>query len=223
MEANEDREHAAFHKSYHKSELHFHGLRTPLMRRLTREHAPRKLPLSHSELIDLANTLWQGEVFEERVAALQILCDRAHMLTPKDLPWLEQLCRESLGWGLLDTIGVHLLGPLALEHGKPVYAAMQRWSRDAESFWVRRASVLVHILPARKQQLEIKLAWNTMQRLLPEKEFFIRKAIGWTLRECVKHYESDVLDFVSEYRDSMSGLTFREATRKMSPKSRKQL
>ena len=81
--------------------------------------------------------------------------------------------------------------------------------------WTRRASVLVHIVPARKGKLDDKYSWPTFEELLPEKEFFIRKAIGWTLRECSKKYPEQVADFLVRVGDRASGLTRREGARNL--------
>jgi 3-methyladenine DNA glycosylase AlkD len=81
--------------------------------------------------------------------------------------------------------------------------------------WTRRASILIHIQPARKQKLVDKFSWPTFEERLFEKEFFIRKAIGWTLRECSKFYPQQVHDFLLRVGEQASGLTRREGARNL--------
>ena len=89
--------------------------------------------------------------------------------------------------------------------------------------WTRRASVLIHVWPARKNELQAEYVIPTFIELLSEKEFFIRKAIGWTLREICKHYPELAFEFIRDHKSEMSGLTFREGSRSLPEKMRKKL
>lgn len=135
-------------------------------------------------------------------------------LTPADLPWLKQITYEIEGWGLLDYLATRHLGVLALGHRDVVYGEVRRWSGDPW-LWTRRASILIHIQPARKQCLAEDYAWPTFDELLPDRDFFIRKAIGWTLRECGKYYARQVHDFLLAAGERASGLTRREGARNL--------
>src|SRR5690606_7009565 len=83
------------------------------------------------------------------------------------------------------------------------------WREDSV-MWTRRASILVHIHPARQAQLAQDHCWDTWESRLHEKDFFIRKAIGWALRESSKEYPQQVHDFLVRVGDRASGLTRRE-------------
>jgi 3-methyladenine DNA glycosylase AlkD len=77
-------------------------------------------------------------------------------------------------------------------------------------------------MPSRKKQLRAEFAIPTFEELLHEKEFFIRKAIGWTLREIGKHYPDLTFEFLKEHKEA-SGLTLREGGRNLQLAMRKQL
>lgn len=123
---------------------------------------------------------------------------------------------------MLDFLATGHLGYLALTYPDAVYPEVRKWSKS-KHMWTRRAAILVHVLPARKKMLAGEYAWPTFAELLHEKEFFIRKAIGWTLRECAKHYPEEVFEFIREHKTKMSGLTFREASRNLPETMRKRL
>lgn len=217
-----DEEHAAFHRAYHKSELAFHGLRTPALRAVLRQVFPARPRLERQDVLGLVDELWPGRWFEERSAALWLLGRTARELGPADLPRLRRMTRDCQGWAHLDELAVNVLGPLALAHGDAVYEPVRAWTRDRH-LWMRRAAVLIHVRPARVGKLDATRAWSTFEELLPERDFFLRKAVGWALRECCRHYPREVHAFLLEAGERASGLTRREGARKLPPRLRRQL
>jgi hypothetical protein len=196
LAAAADPAHAAFHRAYHKSELEFLGVRAPQLRSLWRVVWPPRPPVGRDEALALQEPLWASGCFEEATTAIYVLSRAVKQLGPEDLPLLHALTRRCAGWGHLDFL--------------------------AEWLWTRRAAILIHCVPARRGRLAVAYAWPSLAARLHEKEFFIRKAIGWTLRECGKHYPQEVLEFVLAHRSGMAGLTFREATRNLPAELRRQ-
>ncbi len=117
---------------------------------------------------------------------------------------------EGAWWDFVDEIAANLVGevvrsePLAMQ---PVLAA---WL-DRDDLWLRR-SVIISQLKS-KDATDTDLLFESCRRNLADPEFFIRKAIGWALREHSKTDKHAVLEFVDEHRDSMSGLSLREASK----------
>lgn len=103
---------------------------------------------------------------------------------------------------------------MALVVGQPLFDRIRGWSRHRH-LWTRRASILVHIHPARAGALAHDHAWSTFEELLDEEDFFIRKSIGWTLRECSKVYPEQVRDFLLRVGERASPLTRREGARNL--------
>lgn len=209
-----DPAHAAFHRGYHKSELRFVGLRTPQLRALWRELWPARSAVQRDEALALGELLWASGCFEEAATALYLLSRVLKQLTPADMPLLHTVTRRCAGWGHLDFFALEVLGPLALLQGAGLYAPLMAWLDDPW-LWTRRAAILVHVIPARRGRLDHAYAWPSFAARLAEPEFFIRKAIGWALRECVKQYPAQVAAFVQAQAGAMSGLTWREATRNL--------
>lgn len=158
--------------------------------------------------------LWLSEYWDERIIALALLNSFSHELSPKDIPWLHQLTRDCDGWALLDTLATDALGSLALNYGSQAYEPLRAWSTD-EWMWTRRAAILLHLVPARKRELNAAYAWPTWEELLPETGFFIRKAVGWALREACKHYPQEVCAFLLRVGSRASNLTRREGARNL--------
>ena len=214
FEALADPEHAVFHKAYHKSAMTFLGLRVPDLRRLVKEHIPMRPKLGRAEAFDLAAQLWDLKTHEHRQAALILLARVAKDLTLADLPTIKRMTRDVDGWALLDTLAVHVLGTGAVHHGDAMLDKVRPWSKHSY-LWTRRTSVLIH-LGWTRAKLELRpQAWSTFDELLEERSFFIRKAIGWTLREACKLEPEKVRDFLIAHANRVSGLTRREGSRNL--------
>ncbi len=217
-----DPEHARFHKGYHKSDLSFFGLKTPAMRSVGRAAFPHRREMERGEVTELAAELWSSPWFEERFIALELLAVRPERLQVRDLGLLKRIATECDGWVLLDHLACNTLSHLALQRGEPIYAKVRNWSSHRH-MWTRRASILVHIRPARAGELDHAYAWETFNERLHEPEFFIRKAIGWALRECSKQYPDEVHDFLLRAGDKASSLTRREGARNLTPELRRSI
>ncbi len=214
--------HAAFHKNYHKSTKDFYGLRNAALVEAFQQVFPKKEKIEKKDAVSLGLQLWGSNWFEEQAAGLMLLARIADELTNKDLPMLKKIANECEGWGMLDYLATKHLGTLALNYGEAVYPIVRRWA-TSKHLWTRRASILIHILPARKKQLRAEYALPTFVDLLHEKEFFIRKAIGWTLREIAKQYPEMTYEFLKDHQKDVSGLTMREGARRLPEKMRKEL
>jgi 3-methyladenine DNA glycosylase AlkD len=87
---------------------------------------------------------------------------------------------------------------------------MIEWSKDKD-FWIRRISIDHQLL--RKEKTNVDLLSDIIYNNFGSNEFFINKAIGWSLREYSKYNFRWVKDFVEYNRDKMAKLSIREATK----------
>ena len=209
-------------KAYLKSTLRFLGndvssLRTEA-RRWRQAHGEWDLDV----LLQLTEALWRRDVFELRIFALVLLVKQADEFEPRHLAFLERLLRDSHTWALVDEIAPRLVGPLLLRHPREVGRVLDKWAKDPD-FWIRRAALLALLLPMRRGEGDWKRFVRYADPLLEDREFFIRKAIGWLLREAVKTQPARVVAFVGPRARRLSGVTWREATRKLPASTRKQL
>jgi 3-methyladenine DNA glycosylase AlkD len=138
----------------------------------------------------------------------------ADALTVDDLPLLERLLRESGTWALVDWIAGDVVARMRIATPR-VEATLARWSRD-DDFWIRRASLLAHLRRLRAGD-ELGAFADYADALLDEKEFFIRKAIGWVLRESGKRRPADVAAWLAPRTHRASGVTMREAVKYLPP------
>jgi 3-methyladenine DNA glycosylase AlkD len=199
-------------KRYLRSDLEFIGAMVSDVRTAIRDLAPR---MDHDELVEVATELWEPPIHELRTAAVFLLARDARRLDASDLPLIEHMARESRSWALLDYLAVDVLGPIVEADPDGLRAELDAWSLDGD-FWVRRASLLGELRPIRHgAPLDRFLA--RADRMLDEREFFIRKAIGWVLREAGKRRPSEVAAWVAQRTDRASGVTMREAVKYLPP------
>ena len=112
------------------------------------------------------------------------------------------------------------MGTLCEKYPDKMTTVLKEWIKD-DNFWVRRAAILAQLIPLREGRGNLDLFEQLTVPLMGEKEFFIRKAIGWVLRDTSKRRPQLVFDFVQKYGSQMSGLTYKEATRRL-PESMQQ-
>jgi 3-methyladenine DNA glycosylase AlkD len=202
------RERAVHDKAYLKSEIEHLGVPAPAQRKLLRELWRRHAP-DRAELLALVEELWREPVFDRRAMAVLLLERGAALLEVADLPLLEKLLRESKTWALVDELAVHVAGAV-VERDARAGRTLDRWARDPD-FWLRRAAMLALLRPLRAGGGDFERFGRYADAMLEEKEFFIRKAIGWILREVSKKRPALVAEWLAPRAARASGVTLREA------------
>ena len=191
--------------------LAYLGARVPVVRSTTKA-ALRAHPVTErGELVALAERLRDAGVYDLRLAAIDALRVHIELLEAGDLETLERFVREAQTWALLDTLSIGVLGPL-VERYPQLVATLDRWAED-EDFWVRRQAML-SLLPAlRRGGGDFERFAGYADTMLEEREFFIRKVIGWVLREVSKKRPELVVEWLAPRTGRASGVTFREAVK----------
>jgi 3-methyladenine DNA glycosylase AlkD len=200
-------------KRYLKSELELLGVTVPSIRREARAFVKNQPELDRRHLRALAEAAWATPVHELRAVVIAILERRREVLTAADATWLIQLVAASDTWAHVDWLAIEVIGALTARYGA-LDAALDRWARH-ESFWVRRAALLSFHDALRAGVGDFDHFARLAAPMLGEREFFIRKAIGWVLRSASLARPALVVAFVAEHAAELSGLTFREATRRL--------
>lgn len=200
---------AEHEKAYLKSELVHYGVPVPAIRKLVRAHARARSDMTREELLASVAWLWGRGVHELRFAACELLVSFGELLAEEDAALVERLVREAKTWALVDVLAPQVMGPLFGAHPS-LGAVLDRWAHDPD-FWVRRAALLTLLLPLRAGGGDFDRFSRYASQMLGEKEFFIRKAIGWVLRETSKKRPELVRAWIEEHEPT--GLTLREAAK----------
>jgi hypothetical protein len=120
---------------------------------------------------------------------------------------------QIVAWALVDPLATDIAGRIALEYPQ-AWPRIDAWALD-QDFWVRRAALLALLPGVRADRADLARFDRYATPMLAEKEFFIRKAIGWVLREISKSDPGYVAAWTERHVRVMSGVTFREAVRRL--------
>jgi len=214
-------ERAVKEKAYLKSELDHIGVPVPQIRAVVRAELVAEPTFGRAELLATVDALWTRRVHEVRMAAVELLVMRAKLLTVADVPLVERLLRESKTWAYVDALAVHVVGPLVAQQAS-LGATLDAWARDPD-FWIRRSAMLALLAPLRKGGGEFARFARYADTMLDEREFFIRKAIGWILRETSRKQPELVFDWLLPRASRASGVTMREAVKYLTGAQRSKL
>ncbi|MBY0502906.1 MAG: DNA alkylation repair protein [Bryobacteraceae bacterium] len=193
---------------YMKDHFPFLGLPRPVYQPLTKPWIAALRPQAEEALLlDIAQRLWKLPEREYQYLAGDLLDRYSKRLTPASLPTLRTLLTTKSWWDSVDQITGRVVGPLVLAHPAALRPMMDTWSQEPD-FWLRRAA-LIHQL-AYGPHTDAQRLFAYCEHNLADPEFFIRKAIGWALREHAKRDPASVRAFV-ESHPNLSPLSRREA------------
>ena len=216
-------ERAVQEKRYLKSDLQHYGATMPVINRVTRAFSCAHPEMTREDMSALVESLWAPGIHELRVAATELMTLRVGLLEPADLAWLEPLLRTASTWALVDPLAAEVVGPLADRAPDGARASLDRWAADAD-LWMRRTVLLRFLLPVRRgERAAFEAFTGYADRMLEEREFLVRKAIGWVLREYGKRDPEEVAAWLEPRLVRAAGLTVREACKHLPEATREAL
>jgi 3-methyladenine DNA glycosylase AlkD len=191
-------------QAYMKSAMPFLGVSVPETRRLTR--ALLRTETDAALLLTAAGALWdEASHREERYAALAILAAPAVRGDPALPDLIEHMVRTGQWWDYTDELA-HRLADLLDDDPLPATLLVRAWATD-ENLWIRRIAIIAQL--GRRERLDTALLTDAIEPNIDDTEFFIRKAIGWALRD----YARVTPEWVRVFADThpLSPLSRREA------------
>jgi 3-methyladenine DNA glycosylase AlkD len=198
-------------QAYMKTTDAFHGVTTDDLRavckRVFAELDLRDAPTWRAHVLDV----WRGAEFrDERYCAIELAADpRALEFHDMDaLPMFEEMIVTGAWWDTVDAVAGRRLGVLLEREPRAMRKAMLAWSRDPD-MWKRRSSIICQL--RFKERTDLELLYACIEPSLDSREFFLRKAIGWALRELAWTNPREVVRYVRAHRERMSELSKREA------------
>ncbi|OAA19791.1 putative DNA alkylation repair enzyme [Frankia sp. EI5c] len=202
-------------RSYMKSAMPYLGVRKPVrVLALRPVFAARVLPDAPSWSATVLALWRQAEFREERYAAIDLSGHRAYRAyqRPETLDLYDELITTGAWWDYVDEIAAHRVGPLLAAHPEVIRPVMLRWATDSQ-LWRRRTSIICQL--SFKAATDLDLLYACIDANLDDRDFFIRKAIGWALRQYAWTDPAEIRRFVSARGDALSGLSRREALKNL--------
>jgi 3-methyladenine DNA glycosylase AlkD len=203
-------------QNYMKSAMPYLGVSAPVLRKELKEVFST---LKFRDAEDWTNTvlyIWRNARFREEWYTAVALCEwkRAQEFqTPGTLSLYEEMIVGSAWWDVVDALASHSVGTLLRRYPKQIRRQMLAWSQS-ENMWKRRTSILCQL--GFKQDTDLDLLYACIRPSLGSKEFFLRKAIGWALRQYAWTDPDEIQRYVREHEDSLSPLSRREALKNVS-------
>ena len=193
-------------EAYMRNQFKFLGIRAPERKILTRDF----FKTIDRATIDweFVQQCWEKDEREFQYLAIAYLTKVKQRLTVEDIPRLRQLIVTKSWWDSIDSLD-KLVGYVALHH-PTVEATLLDWSTD-DNIWLRRVAIDHQIL--RKEQTNPVLLEKIICHNFGQNEFFINKAIGWSLRDYSKTNPEWVKTFIARHQDQMAPLSIREASK----------
>jgi 3-methyladenine DNA glycosylase AlkD len=202
---------ASGEKAYLKSDLRFWGTGQELIRAAVREYCDAHPDPTRADVRAIAEALYATDVHELRASAIGVLERCRETLDDRDLPWLIALVRRSKSWAYVDWIAPKVIGDVIARDPRS-RKRLAAWAED-EDFWVRRAALLAEHDALRAGRGDFALWSRLAASMLDEREFFIRKAIGWVLREVSKKRPELTYEFLRKHRDRVSNLSLQQGAK----------
>ncbi len=195
--------------AYMRDQFSFYGIKKPVRAQLEKEWFKKFSPTNEDELIALVTALWQKPQREFQYAALELAQKHHKLWSPAIFELFEQLIRTKSWWDSVDATASNLVGKLLLKYPH-LQGSMDSWIKD-DNFWIRRTALIHQLRYKSKTDHEKLFFYCTLT--MHEQEFFIRKAIGWALREYSKTNPRDVQAFINAHKARLSPLSIKEASK----------
>jgi 3-methyladenine DNA glycosylase AlkD len=205
-------------QAYMKSAMPYYGVPVPdvrsMVRRLLRE-SPDSVASRRSWESVIRRLFDEASHREERYAALAVAGSRgsAPYQTRESLPLYEHLLVEGAWWDVVDEVS-HRVGDVLRADRAATTAVVRRWA-EADDLWLRRCSIICQL--GHRDETDLGLLTFAVDANLEDSRFFLRKAIGWALREYARTDPPWVLEFVESRAGRISPLSRREALKHLTP------
>jgi 3-methyladenine DNA glycosylase AlkD len=200
-----DAEKATGAKAYMRNQFEFFGIQTPVRRLITKEIFESGLP-PFRDIPAIMKDAWLQPEREFQYFAVELLGKMKKEWNPDLIPLLEEMITQKSWWDSVDHISSWILGPFFQKYPELIKKVTKNWNQS-ENFWLQRSSIMFQ--KAYREKTDTKLLTEYILHCAGSKEFFIQKAIGWSLREYAKTNPEWVLTFVK--KNQLPALSKREA------------
>ncbi len=207
LESSKDR--ARAQEAYLRDLFPFLGVVKPKINEIAKE-VIRLFPQKDEEfLFGIVKSLWKKKEREYHHAAIIIMRSFSKIFSQRAFELYEVMIRENSWWDSVDDVAANLIGPFVQKYPS-FLSRMDEWISDPD-MWIRRTALLFQL--RYKAKTDEALLFSYCEKTLDEKEFFIRKAIGWVLREYSKTRPEAVRNFLIKHEGRLSTLSKKEASK----------
>lgn len=200
-------------KRYFKEEIQLYGVKTATVTQIGNQAFKQIKDKPKQEIFDLCEQLWKSGMMEETFIACNWSYAIRKQFTPEDFDIFEWWVNKYVtNWASCDGFCNHTIGSLLTQY--PTYAEkMKEWSLS-QNRWVKRASAVSFIVPAKKGLFK-KEIFEIADILLLDPDDMVQKGYGWMLKSLADAYEDEVFQYILDHRSIMPRTALRYAIEKM--------
>ena len=180
-------------KAYMRNLSEYYGLPSPLRRQLTKEFISKSGYPPYDQMEELVHYAWAQPQREWQYVAMEIVEKFVKKADPDLIDLAEWMITNKSWWDSVDFVAPNIAGVLFKQYPEIKMQYIEKWMQSG-NLWLKR-SCLLHQLRY-NQTADRALLFNLCERLADHPDFFIRKAIGWSLRQYSKEFPEAVIDFV---------------------------
>ncbi len=209
LQAQADPERAPAMAAYMKTDMPFFGVAAAPRRKVGSAAVKAFRPTDRADYEAKVRALWGHTHRETKYVAVQFAAQK-RWIDVASLPLYRQLVVEGAWWDFVDEVAARLVGGALANAPAAVFPVLDRWIDD-DVMWLRRTAILAQL--KMKERTDAERLFRYCRARMHETEFFVRKAIGWALRQYAYVDPDAVRAFVDAEKGNLSGLTYREATK----------
>ena len=200
-------------QAYMKSEMPYLGVQTPALKAVCRKVFAAHPIDAQKRWLDTILAIWRNADYrEERYAAIRLGEHPAYddFQALEALPCYEEMIVDGAWWDYVDAIAPRLVGGLLTRYPEEMKTRMLEWAHSSD-IWKRRTSIICQL--KYKDTTDVDLLQACIEPSMEHPEFFLRKAIGWALREYAKTDPDEVIAYITENTHRLSTFSKRQALR----------
>lgn len=220
LAASADEHTKANEHKFFKEDILFYGVQYNLVNKLAKKYLPDIKSLSKQTLFSLCEELFKSDYCEEEYIACDWIYSRQKEYLPEDFETFERWINKYINnWAKCDSFCNHSMG--AFIDMYPEYLQNLKGWAKSENRWVKRASAVTLIIPARQGRY-LKDIFQIADILLLDKDDMVQKGYGWMLKAASQAHEKEVFDYVMHHKSNMPRTALRYAIEKMPADLKKQ-
>ncbi len=209
LKASADEKTKQSFQRFFKEKVAYYGVKTPIVGRIAKKHWSEVKLCSKQEVFSLCEELYRSGITEEAFVAAFWLPNMVEKLAPSDLTvfrvWIENYIDN---WAKCDGLCNHTIGDF-IEKYPACVGELKGWAKS-ENRWLKRASAVSLILPARKGGF-LRDVFEISDTLLMDEDDMVQKGYGWLLKEASRKHLKEVLGYVLKNRERMPRTALRYA------------
>ncbi len=192
--------------AYMKNKFEFYGIKSEKRKEIVKQFLKENgLPPS-GELDKIILELWDLPEREYQYFGMELVKKHLKDLNPKSMRLIEFMILNKSWWDTIDYISSNIVGGIFISYPELIDCYTDKWV-DSDNIWLKRTALLFQL--KYRSETNEKLLFENILKLSDSDEFFIQKAIGWSLREYSKHEPARVIKFVK--KNKLKPLSEREA------------